>query len=83
MFQIKCPNCGLRSASEFRYGGAVLSRPKEDQGDHAWLEYVFLRSNLQGLKTEWWFHRLGCQRWFRLERSTQNNLVSYTEQAED
>jgi len=73
----------LRSASEFRYGGAVLSRPKEDQGDHAWLEYVFLRSNLQGLQTEWWFHRLGCQRWFRLERNTQNNLVSYTEQAED
>ena len=83
MFQIKCPNCGVRSASEFRYGGVVLTRPKEDQGDAAWLEYVFLRNNTQGLQSEWWYHRMGCQRWFRIERNTQTNIISTSEEVED
>ena len=67
MFQIKCPNCGMRDAGEFRYGGEVQPRPQDNPGNAAWLEYVFLRANVLGLQREWWYHRMGCQRWFRLE----------------
>jgi len=76
MFQIECPNCGRRNVSEFRFGGRVLARPKDTSDDAAWMEYVYLRANTAGTQTEWWYHRMGCHRWFRLERNTLNNESS-------
>ena len=75
MFKIECPNCGKRNVSEFRFGGQVQARPKDPNDDAAWMDYLYLRANLAGVQTEWWYHRMGCQSWFRLERNTLNNEV--------
>jgi sarcosine oxidase subunit alpha/sarcosine oxidase subunit delta len=73
LFKIECPNCGRRNVSEFRFGGQVQARPKDPSDEAAWVEYLYLRANPAGVQTEWWYHRMGCQRWFRLERDTRNN----------
>jgi heterotetrameric sarcosine oxidase delta subunit len=62
--------------SEFRFGGQVQARPKDPSDEAAWVEYLYLRNNPAGVQTEWWYHRLGCQRWFRLERDTRSNEVT-------
>lgn len=83
MFQIECPNCGKRNVSEFRFGGQVLSRPKNLENQAAWMEYVYLRDNPAGVQSEWWYHRMGCQHWFVLERDTRSNQVSGSSEREN
>ena len=83
MFQIECPNCGRRNVSEFRFGGRVLARPKDTNDNAAWMEYVYLRENTAGTQSEWWYHRMGCQRWFRLERNTVSNESSQLDNPEN
>lgn len=34
-----------------------------------------MRVNRDGDAREWWFHRLGCRRWFVTERDTVRNVV--------
>jgi sarcosine oxidase subunit delta len=63
---------------EFRFGGEYRIRPRQDDSDAAWVDYVFDRSNLNGLQQEWWYHRDGCGRWFMAERDTINNTVVTT-----
>jgi sarcosine oxidase subunit delta len=74
-FLIPCPNCGERDASEFRYGGELRERPAGLDDDRAWADYVFGRGNLPGEQCEWWFHRLGCRRWFVAVRNLTSNQV--------
>jgi heterotetrameric sarcosine oxidase delta subunit len=62
--------------SEFRFGGQAQARPKDPGDDAAWVDYLYMRVNPAGVQTEWWYHRMGCQRWFRLERNTLNNGAS-------
>jgi sarcosine oxidase subunit delta len=77
MFLIDCPNCGVRSAAEFRYGGEHRLRPQSaDQRE--WADYVYIRENRPGLQTEWWYHRMGCRRWFLVRRDTLTNQMSGT-----
>lgn len=76
MFQIECPNCGQRNVSEFRYGGEVLTRPQDSNNAAAWMDYLYLRVNPAGVQAEWWYHRMGCQRWFKLNRNTLDNFTS-------
>jgi sarcosine oxidase, subunit delta len=77
MFQIECPNCGVRGAGEFRYGGEVNARP--DGGDEReWAAYLYARQNVLGAQSEWWFHRMGCRRWFLARRHTLTNEVLET-----
>lgn len=80
MIRIDCPNCGLRNASEFRYGGEYNPRPKQPTaaGDAEWTDYVYMRHNRMGVQTEWWFHRDGCGLWFLAERHTRTNVVLRT-----
>lgn len=78
MFQIECPNCGPRNVSEFRFGGEVLTRPQVSSDDSDWADYLYLRTNLPGTQSEWWYHRMGCQRWFLAQRNTSNNEVLTT-----
>lgn len=80
MIQIKCPNCGLRNAQEFRYGGEYNPRPKDpiSVDDQAWAEYVFMRDNKWGVQKEWWYHGAGCGLWFLAERHTKTNEVVKT-----
>lgn len=68
--RLACPNCGIRSVEEFRYGEipdvpASLSDPDARDVDR-----VFMKDNPQGITSEAWFHEFGCRRWFRLERDT-------------
>jgi sarcosine oxidase subunit delta len=80
MIRLNCPNCGLRNAQEFRYGGEYNPRPGQPlQVDEAlWTEYVFMRDNKWGVQKEWWYHRAGCQLWFLAERHTKTNEVQAT-----
>jgi sarcosine oxidase subunit delta len=73
-FVISCPNCGLRSVTEFRYGGERRVPPRTN-GHREWAHYLYARSNKLGVQREWWYHRLGCQRWFLARRHTLTNEV--------
>ena len=77
-FLIPCPNCGERDASEFRYGGELHQQPAGLDDDRVWADYVFGRGNLPGEQSEWWFHRLGCRRWFVAVRNLTSNQVLST-----
>jgi sarcosine oxidase subunit delta len=74
MFLIECPNCGPRSVTEFRFGGEHHPRPR-NAGDREWAGYLYNRENALGVQTEWWYHRMGCQRWFLARRHTMTNEV--------
>jgi sarcosine oxidase subunit delta len=72
-FQMTCPNCGKRSASEFLCRGELRERPPMDASFREWADYVYLRDNFRGQQLEWWYHRNGCQLWFVVERDTTQN----------
>lgn len=74
-FLVKCPNCGVRSVYEFRFGGEWLNRPLPSAPDRDWLGYLYNRENVNGVQKEWWFHRDGCGQWFVAERDTTTNFV--------
>ena len=74
MFQIPCPNCGLRNVQEFHFSGERLTRPS-GKDEASWTDYLYKRHNTLGVQTEWWFHRLGCRRWFLVRRHTASNQV--------
>ncbi len=72
-FLLDCPNCGKRAVSEFTFRGEITSRPDPQADFSTWVEYVYLRDNICGEQTEWWYHGGGCRRWFLVTRDTQNN----------
>ncbi len=80
MLILNCPNCGNRNVSEFRNGGEYRPRPARprDADDLQWSDYVFLRNNVSGMQTEWWYHRTGCRLWFLAERHTKTNEITST-----
>ena len=77
-FLLACPRCGPRDVYEFRFGGEAQIRPAPDAPDTTWSAYRYLRANVAGAETEWWFHRQGCRRWFQAERDTRENRVLRT-----
>ncbi|MBV8475470.1 MAG: sarcosine oxidase subunit delta [Acidobacteria bacterium] len=77
-FLVKCPNCGERDAYEFRFGGEYHKRPSPGAPDNEWVDYVFNRTNMNGLQKEWCYHREGCGKWFVAERDTTSNIVKAT-----
>lgn len=78
MFQIECPNCGIRNVSEFRFGGEVRKRPESTENQQKWADYLYMRTNTLGEQTEWWYHRMGCRRWFLARRHTMSNEIRET-----
>ena len=74
-FLLPCPLCGPRDVYEFRFGGEVQQRPAPGSDQRRWGEYLYMRTNVGGIEREWWFHRLGCRRWFQAERDTRSNVV--------
>jgi methylglutamate dehydrogenase subunit B len=74
---IRCPHCGERDVSEFRYGGdASRVRPAHGEGDaNAWHDYYFTFDNPKGPHTEHWQHVLGCRQWFVVKRDVAKNEV--------
>lgn len=75
-FLLPCPRCGPRDVYEFRFGGEVQRRPAPDATETEWSAYRYLRENVAGVEREWWFHRLGCRRWFQADRDTRDNRVT-------
>lgn len=60
---------------EFRFGGEVQQRPAPGSNQATWGEYLYARTNVSGVESAWWFHRMGCRRWFQAERDTRTNVV--------
>ncbi len=75
-FLVPCPGCGRREVGEFSYGGEASRRPGPDAPLADLARYLFIRQNVAGPQTEWWYHRDGCQRWFIARRDTRTNEVS-------
>ena len=74
MIQIRCPWCGLRGAEEFRYSGDVRARPDPvSVTPEAWRAYLYFPANPSGPVVETWYHRMGCRRYFTVERDTVTN----------
>ena len=63
-FLLRCPNCGPRDVSEFRYGGQIVANP--------------VAANLPEVQHERWYHRHGCRRWLVAERDVRTNTVLRT-----
>jgi sarcosine oxidase, subunit delta len=73
MLLISCPYCGARPEVEFHCGGeAHRARPAQaaQLTDQAWGEFLFYRTNTQGIHAERWVHAHGCGRWFNALRDT-------------
>jgi methylglutamate dehydrogenase subunit B len=77
MLRIRCPYCGLRDESEFRYrGDASLVRPEGDAGADAFSSYVYERANPQGWHAEWWLHAGGCRQVLKVVRHTLTHAIA-------
>ena len=63
---------------EFRWGGEPSRRPEPDSPIETWSRYLYLRRNEAGPQREWWYHRMGCRRWFLAVRDTRTNAVERT-----
>ena len=73
MLRVTCPYCGPRPEIEFRCGGeAHIARPAQPAtlDDQAWAEFLFYRTNPNGVHAERWLHIHGCNRWFNALRDT-------------
>jgi sarcosine oxidase subunit delta len=77
-FLLDCPNCGKRDVYEYRFGGEQKKRPASSASKEEWANYVYMRKNVAGVETEWWYHSLGCRRWLVAVRDTRDNSVSKT-----
>ena len=78
MFVIECPWCGKRDQREFVNGGeAHITRPLDSQhlDDEQWADYLFMRTNTQGLHAERWVHAHGCGQWFNVLRDTTTDEI--------
>ncbi|MEM7339490.1 MAG: sarcosine oxidase subunit delta [Actinomycetota bacterium] len=76
MLLVPCPNCGPRNASDLRYVGETPARPDpRSTTSDAWRDYLYIRDNSAGWRTEQWYCRVGCRRFFTVERNTSTNDV--------
>jgi heterotetrameric sarcosine oxidase delta subunit len=76
MLRIRCPHCGLRDESEFRYrGDASLARPTADAGETAFVDYVYQRTNPRRTHLEWWLHVGGCRQALKVARDTATHQI--------
>lgn len=78
MLLIRCPWCGPRDETEFRYGGeAHIALPEQPEAldDAAWADYLFMRTNSKGRYRERWQHVHGCRQWFNVLRDTTTERI--------
>ena len=67
--RIACPFCGERELGEFTYLGDAkpkrgrLRRPRASED--AVFDYVYLRDNVAGEMSEYWYHGGGCRAWLK------------------
>ena len=80
--RITCPFCGERELGEFTYlGDAKPQRPAADAGEDAVYDYVYLRDNIAGVMSEYWYHGGGCRAWLKVTRNTLTHEISAVEPA--
>jgi heterotetrameric sarcosine oxidase delta subunit len=76
MLLLPCPWCGRRNADEFGYVGEVVARPDPAATTpEEWRGYLYLRANRADWTTERWFHRMGCRRYFTVDRHRTSGEV--------
>lgn len=78
MLRIKCPWCGERDQTEFKFGGeSHITRPEPaaEVSDSAWADYLFYRKNPKGVHHERWLHSYGCRQWFNVARDTVTHEI--------
>ncbi|PSJ60659.1 sarcosine oxidase subunit delta [Pseudaminobacter soli (ex Li et al. 2025)] len=83
--RIACPFCGERENGEFTYLGdakpkrpfvAVIEDGKGAEGEQdAFYEYVYLRDNVAGEMSEYWYHGGGCRSWLVVKRNTLTHEI--------
>ena len=81
MLMIDCPYCGLRTETEFSYGGqAHVAYPADPAAlsDEEWAQYLFYRENPKGSFYERWAHTAGCRKWFNAVRDTRTYEITST-----
>jgi heterotetrameric sarcosine oxidase delta subunit len=84
MLRIRCPWCGERDETEFRYrGDASRPRPAADAGLAAFLAYVYQRDNPRGWHPEWWLHVGGCRALLKVVRHTLTHEIHWVGHPED
>ena len=84
--RIACPFCGERENGEFTYLGdakpqrpamvaieAGVGAPGEQE---AFYDYVYLRDNVAGEMSEYWYHGGGCRSWLVVQRNTLTHEIS-------
>ena len=76
MLQIKCPYCGTRDETDFTFGGeSHVVRPGLASSDAEWADYLFNRTNPNGVHLERWCHSYGCGQWFNVARDTVTHEI--------
>jgi heterotetrameric sarcosine oxidase delta subunit len=84
VLRIRCPWCGERDETEFRYrGDASLSRPPADADPAAFTAYVYTRENLRDWHVEWWLHVGSCRKLLKVVRHTVTHEIHAVGGAED
>lgn len=76
---VEFPLLGRRPVTEFAISGVLEPEP-EIINDREAGQWVFDRSSLPRVRTEWWYHP-GSQFWFLVERDTGTDIVSKVELA--
>lgn len=71
---IEAPLLGRRPVTEFTINGILEPEP-ETIDDREPGQWVFDRSSLPMIRTEWWYHA-GTQLWFLVERDTGSDEVT-------
>lgn len=77
-FLIHCPNCGPRSAYEYRFGGEIDERQPPWSAAAPAARRGSAPRNDSGQRTEMWYHRHGCRRWLVARRNASTNEVLAT-----
>ncbi len=77
-FVLTCPWCGPREVTDFAYGGEIRDAAPGGEDRREVFGHAYLRRNVAGEQTEWWFHRSGCRAWFLARRDTRDNTVHWT-----
>ncbi|MER9239746.1 sarcosine oxidase subunit delta [Mesorhizobium sp. M0074] len=80
--RIVCPFCGERELGEFTYlGDAKPTRPAAGATEDEVFDYVYLRDNIAGPMSEYWYHGGGCRAWLKVARNTLTHEISSVEPA--
>ncbi len=80
--RIACPYCGPREIGEFSYlGDAKPQRPAADGAEDVFSDFVYLRDNIAGEMSEYWYHGGGCRSWLKVARNTVTHGIASVEPA--